>query len=77
KTALALTERRIPASLHFQAPNPAIDFAGSPFVVNAELSDWPAGDAPRRAGVSSFGVGGTNAHVVLEEAPILPASEPA
>ncbi|RFP60289.1 amino acid adenylation domain-containing protein, partial [Luteimonas weifangensis] len=77
KTALTLTERKIPASLHFQTPNPAIDFAGSPFVVNAALSDWPDGDAPRRAGVSSFGVGGTNAHVVLEEAPVLPASEPA
>lgn len=77
KTALALSERRIPATAHFQAPNPAIDFAGSPFVVNASLSDWPASDEPRRAGVSSFGVGGTNAHVVLEEAPELPASDPA
>ncbi|QNP40683.1 polyketide synthase [Lysobacter solisilvae (ex Woo and Kim 2020)] len=77
KTALALTERRIPATAHFTRPNPAIDFAGSPFVVNATLSDWPTGNEPRRAGVSSFGVGGTNAHVVLEEAPALPASEPA
>jgi amino acid adenylation domain-containing protein len=78
KTALALAERRIPPTLHFRTPNPAIDFSGSPFVVNDQLCDWP-GDAaaPLRAGVSSFGVGGTNAHVVLEEAPALPPSGPA
>ena len=75
KTALALDEGRIPGTAHFTSPNPAIDFASSPFVVQAELSEWPAGDGPRRAGVSSFGVGGTNAHVVLEEAPVLPVSE--
>lgn len=69
KTALALYHKQIPASLNFQAPNPEIDFANSPFYVNAQLADWQAGDTPRRAGVSSFGVGGTNAHVVLEEAP--------
>jgi len=69
KTALALKHRQIPPSLHFTAPNPEIDFAGSPFVVNAELVDWPAGKTPRRAGVSSFGIGGTNAHIILEEAP--------
>jgi acyl transferase domain-containing protein len=77
KTALALSEHRIPASLHFDTANPAIDFSGSPFVVNAALADWPSDGAPRRAGVSSFGVGGTNAHVVMEEAPALPASQPA
>ncbi len=78
KTALALAERKIPPSLHFRAPNPTIDFAGSPFVVNDRLSDWPdAAGAVRRAGVSSFGVGGTNAHVVLEEALERSASEPA
>ncbi|MHB8911605.1 MAG: type I polyketide synthase, partial [Lysobacter sp.] len=77
KTALALSEGRIPASVHFESPNPAIDFAGSPFVVNAAMSDWHRDGAPRRAGVSSFGVGGTNAHAVLEEAPALPPSEPA
>lgn len=75
KTALALAEQRIPATAHFKSPNPAIDFCGSPFVVNDVLTDWPATDVPRRAGVSSFGVGGTNAHVVLEEAPQLPASD--
>jgi amino acid adenylation domain-containing protein len=69
KAALALRHRRIPASLHFERPNPDIDFASSPFYVNARLADWPAGATPRRAGVSAFGVGGTNAHVVLEEGP--------
>lgn len=74
KTALALYHRRLPASLHFQAPNPHIDFANSPFYVQAQASDWPQSEQPRRAGVSSFGVGGTNAHVVLEEAPAPAAS---
>ena len=69
KTALALKHKRLPPSLHFDTPNPRIDFANSPFIVNTELRDWPETDTPRRAGVSSFGVGGTNAHVVLEEAP--------
>ncbi|MBE9093175.1 type I polyketide synthase [Tychonema sp. LEGE 07203] len=74
KTALALKHQQIPATLHYQTPNPAIDFANSPFYVNAELAEWKAGTTPRRAGVSSFGVGGTNAHVVLEEAPALAPS---
>jgi amino acid adenylation domain-containing protein len=69
KTALALYHQKIPASLNYQAPNPEIDFVNSPFYVNAELMDWKSDATPRRAGVSSFGVGGTNAHVVLEEAP--------
>jgi|GEM_PF-2382757 len=69
KTALALKKRQLPASLHFEAPNPQIDFANSPFYVNSRLQDWAAGETPRRAGVSAFGVGGTNAHVVLEETP--------
>ncbi len=69
KTALALEHRQIPASLHFEHPNPRIDFASSPFYVNTQLADWPAGAAPRRAGVSSFGIGSTNAHAILEEAP--------
>jgi acyl transferase domain-containing protein len=68
KTTLALRHRQLPPSLHFESPNPEIDFASSPFVVNASLRDWPAGAEPRRAGVSSLGVGGTNAHVILEEA---------
>ena len=69
KTALALDRGLIPPSLHFQKPNPQIDFAKSPFIVNATLTDWPRSEQPRRAGVSSFGIGGTNAHAVLEEAP--------
>ena len=69
KAILALEHKRIPPSLHFEEPNPEIDFASSPFYVNTELALWPAGTAPRRAGVSSFGLGGTNAHAVLEEAP--------
>ena len=75
KTTLALENKQIPASLHFEKPNPMIDFAGSPFFVNAKLANWPAGNAPRRAGVTSLGIGGTNAHVILEEAPPLPAAQ--
>lgn len=71
KATLALQHREIPPSLHFQRPNPEIDLSASSFTVNDTLRPWPAPseDAPRRAGVSSFGIGGTNAHVVLEEAP--------
>ena len=69
KTILALKHQQIPASMHFENPNPAIDFESSPFVVNARLTDWSALALPRRAGVSSFGIGGTNVHVILEEAP--------
>ncbi|MCH0564672.1 MULTISPECIES: type I polyketide synthase [unclassified Streptomyces] len=69
KAALALEHRRIPPSLHFGAPNPLIDFASGPFRVPTALEEWPAQRHPRRASVSAFGVGGTNAHVVLEEAP--------
>jgi len=71
KTALSLEKGRLPPTLHFEKANPKIDFANSPFRVNAALATWEKGpgDTPRRAGVSSFGVGGTNAHVVLEEAP--------
>ncbi|MCC5666153.1 acyltransferase domain-containing protein [Nostoc sp. CHAB 5784] len=69
KTALALKHQLIPPSLYFEEPNPEIDFANSPFYVNTQLSTWQTNGTPRRAGVSSFGLGGTNAHVVLEEAP--------
>ncbi|MEW5928133.1 MAG: amino acid adenylation domain-containing protein [Gemmatimonadota bacterium] len=70
KTVLALEHGEIPPSLNFERPNPAIDFAGSPFFVADRLRPWtPPEGVPRRAGVSSFGIGGTNAHVVLEEAP--------
>jgi non-ribosomal peptide synthase protein (TIGR01720 family) len=70
KTILALKHKQIPPSLHFQKPNPQIDFANSPFYVNNTLAEWNA-PSPRYAGVSSFGIGGTNAHVILEESPIL------
>jgi acyl transferase domain-containing protein/acyl carrier protein len=69
KTALSLQHAKIPASLHFEKPNPRVDFDSSPFLVNISLCDWEVTDSPRRAGVSSFGIGGTNAHVVIEEAP--------
>jgi acyl transferase domain-containing protein len=69
KTSLALHHRQMPPSLGYEAPNPAIGFDGSPFAVNDRLTPWVRGDHPRRAGVNSLGVGGTNAHVVLEEAP--------
>lgn len=75
KTVLALQHGEIPPSLHFTAPNPKIDFARSPFFVSDRLRSWPRGVVPRRAGVSSFGIGGTNAHVVLEEAPEPPPGE--
>ncbi|ARU62784.1 polyketide synthase [Tumebacillus avium] len=73
KTTLALQHKQLPPSLHFEKANAAIDFESSPFYVNTELKEWKA-DGPRRAGVSSFGFGGTNAHVVLEEAPELELS---
>lgn len=69
KAVMALTHRTLPGSLHYTRPNPQIDFAASPFYVNATTRPWPATSVPRRAGVSSFGIGGTNVHVVLEEAP--------
>jgi acyl transferase domain-containing protein/acyl carrier protein/SAM-dependent methyltransferase len=70
KVLLAMQHRQIPPSLHFDAPNPHIAFADSPFRVNTELRDWPApAGSPRLAAVSSFGLSGTNAHMVVEEAP--------
>lgn len=74
KTTLALQHRQVPPSLHCPQPNPACHFASSPFYVNTTLRPWPAPatGGPRRAGVSAFGIGGTNAHLVLEEAQPLP-----
>jgi amino acid adenylation domain-containing protein len=69
KTALSLEREQIPPSLNYQTPNPLIDFENSPFYVNDKLTSWKRGDTPRVAAVSSFGVGGTNAHVVMQEAP--------
>jgi acyl transferase domain-containing protein len=73
KAVLSLKHKRIPPSLHFQTPNPAIDFKNSPFRVITGLYEWKNDHGPLRAGVSSFGIGGTNAHVVLEEAPPMQA----
>jgi len=67
KAALALHEKTLPASLHFRKPNPEIDFPSTPFHVIDSTRPWETHDGPRRAGVSAFGVGGTNAHLVLEE----------
>jgi amino acid adenylation domain-containing protein len=69
KTVLALNHRMIPPSLHFEQPNPSGDLNNSPFYVNRMLREWTTEGIPRRAGVSSFGIGGTNAHVILEEPP--------
>lgn len=69
KVALSLHNGELPASLNFDAPNPAIAFEGSPFRVQNTRTPWTSASGPRRAGISSLGVGGTNAHVVLEEAP--------
>uniref|UniRef100_UPI003D748FE3 type I polyketide synthase n=1 Tax=Streptomyces sp. bgisy032 TaxID=3413773 RepID=UPI003D748FE3 len=69
KTLLALRHRRLPASLNFDTPNPAIPLTELGLEVQRETGDWPAPDRPLIAGVSSFGMGGTNAHVVLGEAP--------
>lgn len=69
KTVLAMQHEKLPPSLHFEKPNPQIDFENSPFVVNAQLTDWPRTESPRYAGVSSFGLGGTNVHIILQEPP--------
>ena len=71
KTVLALKHRLLPPSLHFEQPNPQIDFPQSPFYVNTKLSEWKTDGKPRYVGVSSFGMGGTNAHLILSEAPAL------
>jgi len=75
KTVLALKHGEIPPSLHFDTPNPSIDFLNSPFFVNDRLREWHRGGGTRKAGISSLGVGGTNAHIILEEAPV-PESSP-
>ncbi|MFG2074620.1 type I polyketide synthase [Nonomuraea maritima] len=72
KTVLALEHGMIPPTLNFETPNPRIDFGTNPFHVVSSLTKWETNGFPRRAGVSSFGIGGTNAHVVLEQAPGAP-----
>ncbi|MCP4150442.1 MAG: type I polyketide synthase, partial [bacterium] len=69
KTVLTLKHKQIPPSLHYETPNPEIDFQNSPFYVNTTLKEWKTNNQPLRAGVSSFGIGGTNAHIILEETP--------
>ncbi len=71
KTVLALKHKKIPATINFDKPNPEINFSDSPFYVNHTLRDWQSDGTPRRAGITSLGIGGTNAHVILEEAPAL------
>jgi amino acid adenylation domain-containing protein len=75
KAVLMLHHKKIPPSLHYESPNPKINFEKSPFFVNNKLIDWERRNGnPLRAGVSSFGIGGTNAHVILEEAPFVKES---
>jgi len=69
KAALVLHHEEIPPTLHFKKPNPKIEFAGSPFLMTDKLVPFPRGEEVRRTAVSSFGFGGTNVHVILEEAP--------
>jgi acyl transferase domain-containing protein/thioesterase domain-containing protein len=70
KTVLALRHREFPPLVNFQRPNPQLSLESSPFTVPTTATPWPAiGNEPRRAGVSSFGIGGTNSHVVVEDAP--------
>ena len=69
KTALMLYHKQIPPSINYESPNPAIDFASSPFYVNTKLRNFPRADTPRRAALNSLGIGGTNVFAVLEEAP--------
>ena len=76
KATLALEHKMLPPSLNFEAPNPTIDFGRTPFYVNTALKDWKAGNVPRRAAVNSLGVGGTNAFIILEEAPPVASSIP-
>jgi acyl transferase domain-containing protein/acyl carrier protein len=77
KTTLAVKHGLIPPSLHFESPNPEIDFANSPFYVNTRLTEWVRQNGmPFRAGVNGIGIGGTNAHVIIEEPPRRPRSEP-
>jgi amino acid adenylation domain-containing protein len=69
KTILCLKHKEIPPSLHYETPNPQIDFEDSPFVVSTSLKPWATNGGPRIAGINSLGLGGTNAHIILEEAP--------
>jgi phosphopantetheine--protein transferase-like protein len=74
KVVLSLWHKEIPPLLHYERPNPQIDLANSPFHIPTGLIQWSTDGSPRRAGVSSMGIGGTNVHVVLEEAPSVSSS---
>lgn len=76
KTALALEHELLPPSLNWKAPNPKLQIEKTPFYVVHKPQAWVRTAQPRRAGISSFGVGGTNAHAILEEAPLLEPSSP-
>jgi phthiocerol/phenolphthiocerol synthesis type-I polyketide synthase E len=73
KVILSLANKRIPGTVHFRAPNPGLDLPGGPFTVSAASVPWPRTDRPRLAGVNALGIGGTNAHVVVQEPPAVPA----
>ncbi|HYV11059.1 MAG TPA: MupA/Atu3671 family FMN-dependent luciferase-like monooxygenase [Pyrinomonadaceae bacterium] len=75
KTVQSLKHRMIPPSLHFERPSPNIDFTASPFYINTQLTPWRVNGSPRLAGISSFSIGGTNAHVIVQEAPAPPPSD--
>jgi len=76
KTVLALQHRVIPPLVNFVTPNPELHLAKSPFIASAKSNPWDTAGVPRRAGVSSFGIGGTNAHVIVEEAPEVSPTPP-
>lgn len=75
KTALSIKKGKIPPSINYNEPNEKLNIESSPFYINNKLSEWPNNFEKRRAGVSSFGIGGTNVHVVLEQAPEQISSE--
>ncbi|QQZ58492.1 type I polyketide synthase [Paenibacillus sonchi] len=69
KTVLALKHNMLPPSLHFQTPNPVLKVIEKGFYINDRLTEWPRKNEPLRAGISAFGIGGTNAHIIVEQAP--------